>query len=349
MSHTIHIEGSDEAVEAEAGDTILDACLLGGVEFAYSCQAGNCGTCRCELLSGDILELEYSEHALAEADRARGIVLACRTQVWSDVHIRRAEEDDLAIHPSRVLACRVAAIDSITHDIWRVRLDIVTGGPFSFSAGQYASIEFPFARGVSREYSMAGRPDQSGLEFHVREGSAGSVTAGLGQRLRVGDELRVAGPNGSAHLRAKHVGPIIAIAGGSGLAPIRSILSTLRNSGADNPLHVYFGARAARDVYAEEEMHSWVEGRAGSRAQVVLSEDDGSRADQPWRSGNVTDAVDADFASLDGFKAYVAGPPAMVEAATRLLLRKGVALRDIHADPTPAAAAAPASATVRAA
>ena len=340
MSHTIQIEGSDETVAAEAGDTILDACLLGGVEFAYSCQAGNCGTCRCELLSGDILELEYSEHALAAADRARGIVLACRAQVWSDVRIRRSDEDDLAMHPARVLACRVAALEPVTHDIWRVQLEIVAGGPFSFSAGQYASIEFPFARGMAREYSMAGRPDQPLLEFHVREGGAGSVTAGLGQRLRVGDELRVTGPNGSAHLRSKHAGPIIAIAGGSGLAPIRSILSTLRESGSDNPLHVYFGARAARDVYAEEEMRSWVDGRAGSRAQVVLSEHDGSRAGVPWRSGIVTDAVDADFARLDGFKAYVAGPPAMVEAATRLLLGKGVAVRDIHADPVPVAAAA---------
>lgn len=336
MSHFIHIEGSNEAVEAEDGDTILDACLLGGVEFAYSCQAGNCGTCRCELLSGDVLELEYSEHALAPADRARGIVLACRTQVWGDVHIRRADEDDLAIHPSRVLTCRVQAVDAVTPDLWRLRLEIVAGGPFSFSAGQYASIEYPFARGVAREYSMASRPDESWLEFHVRAGGPGSLTAGLDQRLRPGDELRVTGPSGSAHLRGRHAGPIIAIAGGSGLAPIRSILSTLRRNGGDNPLHVYFGVRTAGDVYAEDEIRSWIDGSAGSRAHVVVSEGDASRDGRTWRAGMVTDAVDADFASLAGFKAYVAGPPAMVTAATRLLLGKGVPLRDIHADPVPA-------------
>jgi ferredoxin len=78
MSHSISIDGTPVTVEAEPGDTILDALLMAGVGFSYSCQAGNCGTCRCELVSGDILELEYSEHALDPADRARGVVLACR-------------------------------------------------------------------------------------------------------------------------------------------------------------------------------------------------------------------------------------------------------------------------------
>ena len=340
MSYRIEIEGGDQDVEAEGGDTILDACLLAGVGFAYSCQAGNCGTCRCELLSGDILELERSEHALSDADRARGIVLACRTQVWGDVRIRRVDDDELVMHPSRILSCRVAAMEPVTGDIWRVRLGIVSGGPFSFSAGQYASIEYAFAHGKPREYSIASRPDEPWLEFHVREGGAGSVTADFGRRLQVGDEVRVTGPSGSAHLREKHAGPIIAIAGGSGLAPIRSILSTLRINGRDNPVHVYFGARTARDVYAEAEMRSWVEGRPGSRAQVVLSDDADGAVDLPRRAGMVTDAVDADFASLDGFKAYVAGPAAMVEAATALLLRKGVPTRDIHADPVPGSAPA---------
>ena len=108
MNHTITIEGDPQSVSAEDGETILDAALRNGVGFAYSCQAGNCGTCKCEYVSGEIFELEYSEHALSAAERARNVVLACRTQVWSDVQIRRLSAEEFVVHPSRVMQCRVS-------------------------------------------------------------------------------------------------------------------------------------------------------------------------------------------------------------------------------------------------
>jgi naphthalene 1,2-dioxygenase ferredoxin reductase component len=334
MSHSISIDGTPIVVEAEPGDTILDALLMAGVGFAYSCQAGNCGTCRCELLSGDVLELEYSEHALEPADRARGVVLACRTQVWGDTVIRKLDEEEFIVHPSRILRCTVASLDRLTHDILRLRLDIQAGGPFTFSAGQYASVEFPFAPGRARDYSMANRPDEGCLEFHIREMPGGSVSAGLAERLRPGDAVRVSGPFGTSYLRANHTGPVIAIAGGSGLAPVRSIVDTLRAQGLANAVHVYFGARAERDVYGEAEMCGWVDGHADSSAHVVLSDPDAAAGAHAGlrRFGLVTAAVAADFPRLEGFKAYVAGPPAMVDAATVLLSARGVASRDIHAD-----------------
>jgi ferredoxin-NAD(P)+ reductase (naphthalene dioxygenase ferredoxin-specific) len=339
MTHLIRIDGTEETAEAEPGDTVLDALLMAGVGFAYSCQAGNCGTCKCELVDGEILELEHSEHALAPADRARGIVLACRSQVWSDVTIRKLDDEEFLVHPSRVMQCRVAVLDRLTHDIWRVGLDIVSGGPFGFSAGQYAQVTFPYAPAKPRDYSMANRPDEARIEFHIRESaSPESVSARLGERLRIGDTVRVTGPLGTSYLREKAGAPVIAIAGGSGLAPIRSIVSTLRAKGIDAPTHVYFGARAERDVYGEDEMREWVAGRADSSTHVVLSEAGGSGR----RGGLITEAVDRDFERLDGYKAYLAGPPGMVEAAVDLLTRKGVAARDIHADafyPAPVAVA----------
>lgn len=331
MSHTIRIEGSSTVVDAEPGDTVLDALLMAGVGFAYSCQAGNCGTCRCELVEGDVLDLEYSEHALAADDRARGIVLACRTQIWGDVTIRRLDDEEYVLHPSRILDCSVASLDRLTHDIWRLRLDIRSGGPFTFSAGQYASVTFGFAPDRPRDYSMGSAPHETGLEFHIREMSAGSVSAGLGTRLRPGDAVRVSGPFGSAHLREKHAGPIVAIAGGSGLAPIRSILLALDRLGSAQPVHVYVGARREEDVYGEVELRELVTRRPGWRVHWVLS-DPGAVVGAGRRAGLVTDAVAADLPNLEGFKAYLAGPPAMVEAAAKLLRARGLAPRDLHAD-----------------
>jgi ferredoxin-NAD(P)+ reductase (naphthalene dioxygenase ferredoxin-specific) len=97
----IILEGHDEPVPAQAGETMLASLLRAGLAFPFSCQAGNCGTCKCQVVSGDVHELEYSEHALSAAERARGIVLACRAEVRDDTVIRRIDGEELLVHPFR--------------------------------------------------------------------------------------------------------------------------------------------------------------------------------------------------------------------------------------------------------
>ena len=340
MTWTITVAGDPQSIPAEDGETLLDALLRHGVGFAYSCQAGNCGTCKCEYVSGEVFELEYSEHALSAVERERGIILACRSQVWSDVQIRRLSAEEFVMHPSRVMQCRVVALGFATHDVLRLRLAIESGGPFTFSAGQFAKLQFAFAPDTPRDYSMANRPDEPILEFHIRC-IAGGVSGHIPSRLEPGDLVRISGPFGTSYLREQHPGPIIAIAGGTGLAPIRSIVATALDKALDRPLHVYFGVRSERDVYAEAELRAWEALHENLEVHVVLSEDALADAGQiaasrsgaqRRRYGLVTDAVRADFPHFQGFQAYLAGPPAMVDAATELLSAGGVPTRDIHAD-----------------
>jgi CDP-4-dehydro-6-deoxyglucose reductase/ferredoxin-NAD(P)+ reductase (naphthalene dioxygenase ferredoxin-specific) len=331
LSATVTVADLNQAVSAEEGQTVLDALLGSGVAFPYSCQAGNCGTCRCELISGEIMELEYSEHALSAQDRSRGIVLACRSQVWGDVVVRRLDAEELIVHPSRVMRCNVVGLTMLTHDILQLRMDIVTGGPFTFSAGQFASLEFPVAPGAARDYSMANRPDETTLEFHIRVmPGAESVSRRVAANLRIGDTVKVSGPLGTSYLRAQHAGPMLCIAGGRGLAPIKSIVETALRNGFDKPVHLYFGVRGERDVYFERELAQWSERYPAIRSHIVLS--DAAAAGSSRRQGFVTDAVAADLGDLSGFKAYFAGPPPMVDAATALVNSRGIETRDIHAD-----------------
>ncbi|HVL34915.1 MAG TPA: 2Fe-2S iron-sulfur cluster-binding protein, partial [Burkholderiales bacterium] len=190
----IVLEGHDEPIPVEAGDTILASLLRAGVAFPFSCQSGNCGTCKCELVSGDVLDLEYSEHALAPEERARGVILACRTQVWDDTVVRRIDAEELVVHPSRVMRCRVLELDELTHDIKGVRLAVEAGGPMRFSAGQYAEVEF--APGLSRHYSMASTPEEPELVFHVRHLPGGRTSGYVATQLKVGDRVKVSGPLG---------------------------------------------------------------------------------------------------------------------------------------------------------
>lgn len=327
MAYVIEIADSDERVEAEPGETILAAALRAGVALPYSCQAGNCGSCKCEYLSGDIFELEHSEHALRAEERARNVILACRTQVWGDTAVRRIETEELVLHPSRVMHCRVTGLGSLTHDIREVRLSIEAGGPYTFSAGQYAQVEF--APGLSRHYSMANTPDEPELVFQVRHVPGGRTSGFVAEQLGPGAGVKVSGPLGVSYLRDKHAGPVLLLAGGSGLAPIESILRTMLARGYTGKVALYFGARAERDVYHEPLLNDLAARHRNFAYTVVLSEERG----QPGRrAGLVHEAVAADLSETSGYKAYLAGPPPMVEAATQVLVEKGLPQRDIHAD-----------------
>jgi CDP-4-dehydro-6-deoxyglucose reductase/ferredoxin-NAD(P)+ reductase (naphthalene dioxygenase ferredoxin-specific) len=323
----ITLEGHPDPVPVEAGDTILASMIRAGVPFPFSCQAGNCGTCKCELLSGDVLELEYSEHALSAQERAKNIILACRAQLWDDTVIRRLDAEELVMHPSRVMRCRLAALEELTHDIRGLRLEIESGGPFTFSAGQYAQLEF--AAGLSRHYSLAGTPSEHALTFHIRHMPGGQTSSYVATRLKVGDTLKVSGPLGVAYLREAHHGPVLLIAGGSGLAPIQSILRSLLARAHAAPVTLYFGVRSERDLYHEELLKELAARHPNFSFHVVLSEQKGERG---RRYGLVHEAVAADLAGCDGLMAYLAGPPVMVEAATAVLQAKGAQPRQIHAD-----------------
>jgi ferredoxin-NAD(P)+ reductase (naphthalene dioxygenase ferredoxin-specific) len=322
----ITLEGHAQPVPVEAGDTILASLLRAGVPFPFSCQAGNCGTCKCELVSGDVLELEHSEHALAPEERAKGIVLACRTQVWDDAVVRRIDAEELVLHPSRVMRCRVVELEDLTHDIKGVRLAVEAGGPFLFSAGQYAQVEF--APGLSRHYSMANTPQDAELVFHIRHMPGGRTSAYAAMQLKAGDKVKVSGPLGVAYLRDSHAGPALLVAGGSGLAPIQSILRTMLERGHAAPVTLYFGVRSERDLYHEALLKDLAARHRNFSYQVVLSEQKGAAG----RSyGLVHQAIEL-APDTGAVMAYLAGPPVMVEAATALLASRGLAPRQIHAD-----------------
>ena len=89
----ITLLGHDQPVPVLPGDTLLASLLRAGLAFPFSCQTGTCGTCKCELVSGDVEQLDYSEHVLSPAERSRGIVLACRSQVRSDAVVRRIDNE----------------------------------------------------------------------------------------------------------------------------------------------------------------------------------------------------------------------------------------------------------------
>jgi len=328
LPHKVHVRQADRVIVVADGATILETALEAGIEYPFGCQSGNCGACKSRLLAGEVELQEYSEFALSDEERTQGLVLACRAMPQSDCKVAWLELDETVQHPLRQLACRVAELQQATHDIRIVRLAIEAGGPYTFSAGQYAAVAFPGQ--PPRDYSMANRPEEALLEFHVRAMQGGKVSHFVNRELKVGDRVTLEGPMGLAYWRETHGGPILAVAGGSGLAPIKSIVETALARGALQPIHLYFGVREERDVYGEAGFRALAERHRNLRVNVVLSE---AKGPTKRRTGPLHEAVAQDFPTLDGCKLYLAGPPVMVDAAAKLAERLGARKEDIHADP----------------
>jgi ferredoxin-NAD(P)+ reductase (naphthalene dioxygenase ferredoxin-specific) len=313
----------ERTLDVRAGDNLLDVLRANQIPISYSCMSGRCGTCRCRVASGRV-QVTSSGESNAPTSMG-GSVLACQTMLVENCAIEIPEVDEIVVHPAKILKTTVLSIDDLTHDIKRLRLKLPKA--FGFSPGQYANLQF--TPNHARPYSMAVTQNPDEIEFHIRLVPDGRVTSWVASELKVGDNVRVSGPLGTAYLRRKTTGPIVCIAGGTGLAPILSILRGMAETGMDNDVHVYFGVRSKPDIYGEPWLRELQDQLPRMTFHVVVASGKGV---DDYRGGVVTQAVADDWSDMKDFSAYVAGAPVMVDAASILLRQKGVAPERIHAD-----------------
>jgi len=327
MGHTVRIANIDRTIDVEERQTILEAALAAGVNYPFGCHSGTCGTCKTALLSGTVRMLDYSKFAMNDAERAEGQILVCSAVPEADCEIRFAEESAPPSHPLRKIECRVSGLENATHDIKLLALDVIDGPPLEFSAGQFAGLAFGDL--PARDFSMANRPDEALLEFHVRLVPNGTVSGFVHRELELGDVVTLRGPYGTCFWRAEHRGPVLALAGGSGLAPIKSIVETALRDGFSQDIRLYFGVRRERDLYLVQRFEALARKHPNLSFVPVLSAPDDATS---RRTGLLTDVVDEAFCDLSGWKAYMAGPPAMIDTCVAAVTRLGVRPDDIHAD-----------------
>ena len=319
----LNIQPLDTTIEVEAGANLLETFRNHSIPVSYSCTAGKCGVCRCKVVSGHVLEGGQAETRPTANDDAT--VLACQSTVTDDCVIEIPEPDETITHPAKILKAKVSEMELLTHDIMRLRLK--SAKKMDFTAGQYVNLQF--SPDHIRPYSLAGLSDDESMEFHVRLIPKGRVTSYIKNKLKIGDAVRVTGPMGTCYLRRQHQGPILCIAGGTGLAPILSIVRGAVSHGMRNPIHVYFGALTPKDTYGQEVFHELKASYPNIHFETVVM----SNADQTnYRSGLVTDAVLEDFKNFAGWRTYLAGSPLMVEAAKMSLKMAGHDSEKIYAD-----------------
>ena len=267
MTHHLTIEPIGDAIEVAEGQTILDACLRSGIYLPHACGHGLCGTCKTAVLDGEIDHGAASPFALMDFERDEGFVLACTATLKSDVTIEADVEED---PDARRISVRdfvgvVVGLDSLTHDVKGVRLAI-EGEGIDFQAGQYVMVSLPGVEGarlLDRQCAVGPQP----IELQVRRVPGGAGT----DRSETRRPGRFSGPYGRFVVRKSRGGPLLFLAGGTGVSSPRAMILDLLEQGYAEPITLVHGVRTEADLYGRAEFEALAAKHANFRYVPALS------------------------------------------------------------------------------
>jgi NAD(P)H-flavin reductase/ferredoxin len=329
----IRILPFDRQIECKSNQTILRAILEQGCYLRYGCKNGGCGSCKLQLVEGAV-EQGGSSLALSPSERSEGYALICTAMPLSDCTLDASAmeltEDEFASGDRTcAILAEVEFKEALAPDIRRLYLRLVEPDSIKFTAGQFVNAEVPGSQQL-RAYSMANPPsDRHHVELIVKLLPNGIFSSYLEFKLKVGDRLRLFGPLGQLKVRLSYRS-ILAIAGGSGMAPILSMLADLAEKGNARPVTFLFGARRRQDLYFQDRLESLRQSMPSLETIFALSDEQ----PQNWQgeTGLVTEALARRMPNLKNYDAYLCGPAGMIEAAIPLLIARGVRERNIYFD-----------------
>jgi CDP-4-dehydro-6-deoxyglucose reductase, E3 len=301
---------------------VLEAALRAGINLPHSCKGGNCSSCRARILSGRIHYPSGRPPGLMEEEERAGFGLLCQARADTDLVIEARAIFRVNEAPIKSLPCRVERMQLLAADVMALFLRTPAVEPLVFQPGQYIDVMLPGGR--RRSFSIASPPHDSALiEIHVRRVTGGEFTDSVFTTMKPKILLRIEGPIGQFIYREDAQRPAIMVAGGTGFAPVKSMLRHALERGSTRSFRFYWGARRAADLYEHALVEEWTRRYPNFEYRPVLSH--AETADQ-WsgRTGWVHETVFAEEKSLAGATVYASGPPAMVDAIRRDFPRAGL-------------------------
>jgi CDP-4-dehydro-6-deoxyglucose reductase len=309
----VKISGSGTEFMVREGESVLDAALRQGVMLPYSCKNGTCGSCKGHIDTGEVHYPFNPPLALERKEMAEGETLLCQAEPLEDLVISAREIEAVRDIPVRMLPVRVLSKDLLAENVMRLRLRLPNGQRLQFLAGQYIDILLPGNK--RRAFSIASPPGlEDEIELHVRHVEGGDFTGWVFDDLNERDILRIEGPLGTFFVRNDQVErPMIMMGGGTGFAPLKSMMEDLLAHQDRRPVHLFWGARTRDDLYLEDLPRRWAEEYAHFSFTPAVSEEDAE--DPQVFTGPVHEAVVAAYPDLSAYDVYMSGPPAMIDAA----------------------------------
>lgn len=317
-------------IEVDAEETVLEAARRQGVVLLSDCTLGVCGTCKALRSEGESDMDGIDTQGLTVLEARRGYVLTCQSYARSDLTLQFAYDSTRA-RPSgqKPLQAELVGSDFVADAVVRLRLRVTGGENLDFQPGQYVNITVP-GTSERRSFSFANVPGEgSDPEFFVRILPDGVMSSYLRDRARAGDALEIAGPFGDFHLREPER-PILMVAGGTGLAPMLSMLGALAASPRPSPrIHLLYGTNRSSEVFGIERLEAYRRALGDFRYEVAVA-----FPESGWSGprGFVTDLLRDALLPTGGLDAYLCGPPPMIEAATAWLAGRGLPPGRIHSE-----------------
>jgi CDP-4-dehydro-6-deoxyglucose reductase len=328
MSHKITIQPDGISFDLKSSQTILEGAIAAGITIPYGCRNGACGSCKAKILSGSVLCDEFQQSAMTDEEKQNGWTLCCQAYATEDVTIEaRVSNIDSKIPQPKITPVRVEALARLNHDVMRMLLKLPGDEKLNFIAGQY--IEFIMADGSRRAFSIASPPHAPLIELHLRLIDGGKFTHYVFEEMQEKSIHRIEGPIGQFFLRDSEK-PIIFVSGGTGFAPIKSVIEDMFEKGNERTIYLYQGVRQLEDLYMDELCRSWRQKYVNFNYIPVFSELE--KEAENLRTGFVHQAVLDDFDSIVDYQVYCCGAPILVETTFNDFVKNGLPEDEFFAD-----------------
>ncbi len=320
----IDINHGDKVLKVEGGSSLLSLLASNKIFIPSACGGkATCGLCKVQVLEGAGPLLPTEEPYLSDDERKNNFRLSCQVKVKNNIQILIPEE----LFNIKEYMTDIGSITQLTHDIKGFSLKLPAGEAVQFKAGQYMQFYTkPYGKikeSVYRAYSIASNPsDHQTIELIIRLVPDGICTTYAHTQLSEGDQVKISGPYGDFYLRGE-CNEIIMIAGGSGLAPMKSIILDVLEKKLDIKMNFFFGAVTKKDLYYLDFFHNLAEKHENLRFIPALSK---PAPEDNWDGdvGLITEVVDRYIEDASEMEGYLCGSPGMINACLSVLSKKGL-------------------------
>lgn len=332
-------DGVTRFVTCGPTETVADASYKARINIPLDCRDGACGTCKSLCESGDFDGGDYIDDALTDDEAEAGYCLPCQMVPRSDLVVQIPTTSDVAKTAAATHPATVTAIERLAEGAFALTVELDNRDALAFLPGQYVNIAVP-GTDQTRSYSFSTGADSAHLSFLIKYAAGGAMSEYLARECAVGDRLDLTGPMGSFFLRESER-PLLLLAGGTGLAPVLSILETLATAGVtDRPIHLVYGTSFDTDVVYTDLLDEYKTRIPGMTWDLVVADPDTVHPN----SGYVTGLITPDHLHDGTADIYLCGPPPMVEAVRGHLDSEGLQVTHFYYEKFTPATAVPAEA-----
>ncbi|MCK7552836.1 MULTISPECIES: 2Fe-2S iron-sulfur cluster-binding protein [Marinobacter] len=313
--HRVVLTPSGLAFSVAPDEDLLAAAARAGIAVPAACRNGVCEICEARLLAGRVLNTR-NQQTMTVNER----LMMCRSLALDDLTLEINAVMAAGTNQPRTYQAKVVDVRSISHDVYRVELQLPRRRELSFHAGQYLSVNLPDAEPCY--FSIASSPAEASIELHIQASPDWVSAQKVIEALMSGNDVTVELPHGKACLASAPQKPLLLVAAGTGFAQMKSLVDYLRTTGYQHPVKLFWGVRRHEDMYLRSLAEEWHKDWSPLTFLPVVGDDE----DNDW-AGHHDQLVRAVLASGMDWKhveVHASGSPTMVYTLMDALIEAGL-------------------------